>query len=61
MRNVKAQSILEFTFAMIMALFFIYGLVQTAQWTLLTIAEQSGSGTKPARPVDAVWQKKAGP
>jgi hypothetical protein len=71
MRNMRAQSILEFTFAMIVVLFLIYGVVQTAQWTLLTVAEQSrgmdvGSGeiskirpTSGLRPIDAVWQQKA--
>lgn len=69
----RAQSVLEFTFAMVMMLFFIYGVVQTAQWTLLTVAEQTrgqkigqgGAGqvlpqsnVSPSRPVDAVWQKK---
>lgn len=68
----KAQSILEFTFAMIVALFFIYGLMQTVQWTLLTTADQSqgqevgggspgsalGVNAKPARPIRAIWQPK---
>ncbi len=74
MKYERAQSILEFTFAMITVLFLIYGVLQTAQWTLLTVAEQSrgmdvGSGEAAAalrtargsaglRPIDATWQKK---
>ncbi len=72
MAHERGQSILEFTFAMIVVLFLIYGVLQTAQWTLLTVAAQSrdmgvGSGEISAarstasglRPIDAIWQKKA--
>jgi hypothetical protein len=39
-KNIKAQSTLEFTFAMIVIVFLIYGMVKVFQWAGLDLAQR---------------------
>jgi len=39
-KNIKAQSAIEFTFAMIAIMFLIYGMVRVFRWTGLDLAQR---------------------
>ena len=38
--NIKAQSTIEFTFAMVMVMFIVYGMVQMFRWAGMDLAQR---------------------